>query len=334
MNLYWAIYENLENETLNLADTIFFDDNQLKVYSLHIANLIIRCAIEIEAISKELYCRLEGSLNIVDKQTKDTRSPFFDTECLARINEKWKLNLKELQISSIKMNFSHDKAILKPLHKADKRGSSGSKWKQAYQAIKHDRTNNLKAATVENLLNALGALYILNQYYKEESFWSDVPIKGKDAYTPQSKIFSPFVWDGSTHLSLNQPCMPDETSLYIKKYTDESAIQIMDLMYQCNLSLHLQSVTSKEFLRYIQENPSCDKTFNIDFMQKIGLDISTLFRNIRVDKIPPEVYHRKEVVLNKNLPIYPERTFEDFYKTPVAKKMIADMIATFNRRTK
>ncbi len=158
MNLYWSIYENLENETLNIADNIFFDDTQLKVYSLNIANLIIRCAIEIEAISKELYCRLGGALELVDKKTKETRPPFFDTKCLALINNQWKVNLKELQISSIKMNFSPDKAILKPLHKSDKRGSSGSKWKQAYQAIKHDRANNLKVATVENLLNALGAV--------------------------------------------------------------------------------------------------------------------------------------------------------------------------------
>lgn len=232
------------------------------------------------------------------------------------------------------MNFSCKNSILKPLHKSDKRGTSGSKWKQAYQAIKHDRTNNLKVATVENLLNALGALYILNQYYKEESFWSDIPIKGKDAYTPQSKIFSPFVCDVSTHLSLNQSCMPDEKSLYVKKYTDKSAIQIMDLMYQYNLNLYLQTVTSEEFLHYMQENPACNETFDFDFIKKIGLDIHSLLSGVRVDNIPPEIYRFKEIVLNKNLPIYPERTYADFYKTPVAKKMMEDMIAAFNQRKK
>lgn len=333
MNLYWSIYENLENETLNIADNIFFDDTQLKVYSLNIATLIIRCAIEIEAISKELYCRLGGVLDLVDKKTKDTRPPFFDTECLALINDKWKVNLKELQISSIKMNFSHDKAILKPLHKSDKRGSSGSKWKQAYQAIKHDRANNLKVATVENLLNALGALYILNQYYKEESFWSDVPIEGKDAYTPQSKIFSPFIFDVSTHLSLNPSYLPDEKSLYVKKYTDDIAIKFMDLMYQYNFSLWTETVSSEQFFRYMQENPMNVAKIDVQFMQTLGLDINSLLKNFKASNIslPADFYRHKELVLNKNQPIYPERTLENFYKTPVAKQMLADAILAFTQ---
>ena len=49
---------------------------------------------------------------------------------------------------------------LTPLHKAHKRGMSGSKWKQAHQAVKHDRRNSLKKATIGNLIQALGALFI------------------------------------------------------------------------------------------------------------------------------------------------------------------------------
>ena len=66
MNLYWAVYENLEEEILSLADDIFFDDNQLGVYSLKIGNLIIRCSIEIESLSKELYSNLCEELEDVD----------------------------------------------------------------------------------------------------------------------------------------------------------------------------------------------------------------------------------------------------------------------------
>ena len=39
MNLYWSIYENLEAEVLRLADDIFFDDDQLDVYSVTIGIL-------------------------------------------------------------------------------------------------------------------------------------------------------------------------------------------------------------------------------------------------------------------------------------------------------
>lgn len=55
--LYWNIYKSLERELLNLAETIHIDDSQLSVYSMRIANLLIRTVIEIESISKELYFR-------------------------------------------------------------------------------------------------------------------------------------------------------------------------------------------------------------------------------------------------------------------------------------
>lgn len=59
-NMYWPIYKNLEREFLKLADYIHVSDDQLSIYSMHIADLIVRCAIEIEAISKELYSSFGG----------------------------------------------------------------------------------------------------------------------------------------------------------------------------------------------------------------------------------------------------------------------------------
>ncbi|MTN82487.1 hypothetical protein GMB34_00660 [Turicibacter sanguinis] len=60
LNLFWPVYKNLENEFLKIADYVHFSDDQTKVYSMHIADLIVRCSIEIEAISKELYFSLGG----------------------------------------------------------------------------------------------------------------------------------------------------------------------------------------------------------------------------------------------------------------------------------
>jgi hypothetical protein len=63
-NLYWVIYKNLEREVLHLGDLIHFDDKQLSVYSIRISDLLIRCAVEIEAISKELYVKNGGEENV------------------------------------------------------------------------------------------------------------------------------------------------------------------------------------------------------------------------------------------------------------------------------
>ena len=59
-NMYWPVYKHLEKETLELAHYIHFDDRQLGVYSFYIADLLVRCAIEIEAISKEMYWQNGG----------------------------------------------------------------------------------------------------------------------------------------------------------------------------------------------------------------------------------------------------------------------------------
>ena len=61
-NLYWPVYKNLENELVQLSDLIHFDDNQLSIYSIKISELLIRCSVEIEAISKDLYFRIGGTL--------------------------------------------------------------------------------------------------------------------------------------------------------------------------------------------------------------------------------------------------------------------------------
>lgn len=159
-NLYWPVYKNLEKEFLKLADYIHISDDQTSIYSMHIADLIVRCSVEIEALSKELYSSLGGNMTPTDTNG-DVRDLYFDTDCLDLLEQKWHISKKEITVSAINLYLTEEKhRLLLPLHKANKRGTSGSKWKQAYQAVKHDRRNSLKKATIENLLHAMGALYI------------------------------------------------------------------------------------------------------------------------------------------------------------------------------
>ncbi|MBR0456934.1 MAG: hypothetical protein IJJ01_09725 [Firmicutes bacterium] len=233
MNLYWPVYKNLETEVLQLADSIHFCDGQLRVYSIHIADLIVRCAVEIEAISKDLYERLGGEMEPKDEDGND-RDLYFDTDCLQLINNTWKLDKKELTISCATMYFEKAENVkLIPLHKSHKRGDKGSRWKRAYMALKHDRYGSLNKGTVENLLNALGSLYILNIYYADDSFDAGIIGYGALNFTSQyeSKVFTPdgvgaynlhfcreeaddtcIVWDKDDNL---------ESAVYIGKYSDD-----------------------------------------------------------------------------------------------------------------
>ncbi|MDR0971634.1 MAG: hypothetical protein LBM25_04535 [Bacteroidales bacterium] len=167
-NLYWSIYKNLEKEVIELSNHIYFSDDQLDVYSIKIAELIIRCSIEIESIVKELYEQNGGDMNPVDENGQK-RDLYFDTDCMDYIENKWKLSKKKVFVSATTFYFKEKENLeLTPLYKANKRGTSGSKWKQAYQSIKHNRANNISKGNIKNLIGSMAALYLLNIYLKDD----------------------------------------------------------------------------------------------------------------------------------------------------------------------
>ncbi len=55
MNIYWPIYLNIESEVNKLMYAIHMSDDNRRVYSSIISDLILRCSAEIESLSKELY---------------------------------------------------------------------------------------------------------------------------------------------------------------------------------------------------------------------------------------------------------------------------------------
>ena len=318
-NLFWPIYEDLENEVIKLTKYIDFTDEQLKVYSVHIGNLIIRCAVEIEAISKKLYENFGGNMHLLDNDGKE-RKLYFDTDCLEFLDEKLLLSKKQIMITSSKMYFSDDKRYLKPLHKSNKRGSSGSKWKKAYQAIKHDRNHSIKYATIENLLNSLGALYILNLFYKNETIrLYDWAKDSKSNVRANSIIFSVCIYH-ATKINMNLN-MGDNSiirfasedmdeSIYIVKIDDDS-FKDMFRKYKEDYEYGLKVFCSDEGF----------KKFKYEYMQGCG----EIFRNktkVQVAKLWGDVnivtqYSNHscfdifrnvkcEAVLNLNMNIYPQ----------------------------
>ena len=161
MNIFWNIYKNIERELIQISNIIHIDDNQLSIYSPKITELLIRTVVEVEAISKELYFKNGG-----DKENNNQL--FFDTDCIDFLENKWLLSKKKVIVSAPNFYFSdEDNRVLTPLKKANKRGSSSSKWLIAYQAVKHNRNNSLLKGNLKNLIEALAGLYVLNIYYKD-----------------------------------------------------------------------------------------------------------------------------------------------------------------------
>lgn len=131
-SIFWQTYLNLEKELLDLSKYIFITDeilenqegqvstrtcnSQLEVFSPYIADLLVRCCIQIEAISKELYFDIGG-----EKQRGDS-SLLFDTDCLKEIDKKWATHNKVVLVVSPSFNLTTDNNIfLKPLKEAHKK---------------------------------------------------------------------------------------------------------------------------------------------------------------------------------------------------------------------
>lgn len=184
-NLYWPVYQNLEKEFLSICNIIHVDDSQLGVYSMKIAELLIRTVVEIESLAKNLYFSNGGA-------KPDDKDLYFDTDCMAHLVDIWEIDKKVVLVSSPNIFLTDEtNLILTPLHKSNKRGSSSADWCKAYQAVKHNRVKELKKGNLKHFLRALAALYILNLYFKDEKVSFITP--GKDQFQDfsfGSQIFS------------------------------------------------------------------------------------------------------------------------------------------------
>ena len=92
-NYYLPIYQQIEREVIDLTASIFFSDEQITVYSLKIADLIIRCSIEVESIVKDIYRRDTG------------REPDKPGTAIMYLENTWKVSQKALRIVSPYTHF-------------------------------------------------------------------------------------------------------------------------------------------------------------------------------------------------------------------------------------
>lgn len=198
-DIFWQTYLNLEKEAIEVSKYIFFTDEvlvngkggivaqscntQLETFSPHIADLLVRCCVQIEAISKELYFDNGGT------KARGDSSILFDEDCLKLIDIKWQTHNKTVMVVAPFLNFVKDEnRILKPLKEAHKR--QGTYWEKAYQAVKHDRYSSLHKGNVKAFIHALAALYLLNLYYRNDSWVTKYQDISKLDYSMGSAIFT------------------------------------------------------------------------------------------------------------------------------------------------
>lgn len=229
-DIFWQTYLKLEKELLEISKYIYITDEkivnhspqtcttQFETFSPHIADLIIRTCIEIEAISKELYFDFGGT------KTREATDLFFDENCLKLIDIKCQTHKKTVVISCLSFNVTKDEnRFFKPLKEAHKR--KGTDWEKAYQALKHDRYFSLCYGTIKNLIHAMGSLYLLNLYYRDIKLNSKYLEVSNLDFSFGSSIFSvkkpgeQYVIDVINGKEFDELLVADESPLVLK-YTD------------------------------------------------------------------------------------------------------------------
>ena len=343
MNLYWSVYKNLEKELVNLANIIHFDDKQEKVYSVHIADLLIRSAVEIEALSKHLYEINGGNMTPTDDQG-NPRSLFFDSDCINELDLKWHITKKVVNVVASNFYFEKEEnLVLRPLKNCNKQGRG--RWKKAYQAVKHNRVEALEAGNIGNLVRAMAALYLLNVYNKDEKI-DDLELGATEYDTSLgSEVFSVNVYK-ATSLSMSEHmddsniidglnCGPDrslDATVLIDRYTQYSFLE-MHKNHLADAAMTDQNASnSRELKEFLSRHPEyADKTLNEvciacgEENERIRLGLSSDDINISDEnkELIQKAGHRmvmsifsfsnslqgekakRELVLNKLQPIYP-----------------------------
>ena len=244
-DIFWQTYLNLEKEVLELSKYIYITDvktvvkdgiestencnTQLNTFSSYIADLLVRCCVQIEAISKELYYDNNG-----DKPRGDN-SILFDEDCLKLIDLKWQTHNKRVLVVAPLFNLTKEEnRELRPLKEAHKR--QGTYWERAYQAVKHDRYGSMCCGNVKALIHAMAALYLLNVYYRKEEWIISFQNLTKQDFSLGSSLFAvkaPKVgqlWYG------NKPEKSD--SPFVVSYKDEDYKRIEEIQQKENAALN------------------------------------------------------------------------------------------------
>jgi hypothetical protein len=179
---YWKIYTRLEQEISELTYNIYLCDNHLNVYSIHMAELLLRIGAECENIIKSIAEKYQITVK------KRKMSDIINELC----SNKIEFHTKEISIIWDYCFLSDINLI--PFNTWEKENSINPVWYKAYNDIKHNRNNtNLENANFKNIINGLAGLFILNLYLRKDNIEEQVyySIEARKAISLFSDFFNP-----------------------------------------------------------------------------------------------------------------------------------------------
>jgi hypothetical protein len=143
-NIHWNYYLALEKDLEVVSRYIEFVEPNFAVYSIELARLLFAAASETDVVAQRLckftspdLCKTEMNINDYKAILKASLPTVIDTEVFV---PRYGLSFKPW------INWA---------------GDENPKWWRSYNKVKHNRDESFDQATLQNVLNALGALLIL-----------------------------------------------------------------------------------------------------------------------------------------------------------------------------
>lgn len=164
--LFFQSYQILEKELLEITDYIHFTDENLNVFSIKFSNFIIRANVECESLLKELYKR---TADFKDKDEKE-KNEALEHSTFKQVNEVYHLDKKNIYLSSEIFYFKNK--YNKPFIPCNFEKNEKD-MRKIYNALKHDKVNNLIKADLETAINILGFLFVLNICFYPELIYKN-----------------------------------------------------------------------------------------------------------------------------------------------------------------
>lgn len=146
--LYWNYYLALEEDLSKVARFIEFSKSNLCTYSIELAHLLLSASSEVDVVLESLCKRIQPGEY---KNINDYR-------------QLLSLHLPKIAEEEI----SIDRYGLTYIPFENWKDNKNPVWWKSYNNVKHHRQDYFKEACLQNVLNAMGALNIINVYYYRE----------------------------------------------------------------------------------------------------------------------------------------------------------------------
>ena len=170
---YWMFYLQLEEEFRDTLNYVEFQQDNFPTYSKEYAKQLVSIGAELDVIFKTLCEQVDSTKH------RDNITNYAEVLC----------TYDNLAIAEVE--FSINKEKYKPFEGWTP--TNRPFWWDAYNKVKHHRAenDNIKKANLENVFNALAALYVLNRYLCK------IVCAGRVMKEPEikSKLFKMIGWE-------------------------------------------------------------------------------------------------------------------------------------------